>query len=726
MVRVPTGYSFRFEFIGRAPARDTALPPCREDPRARRPNAGIVVNPHRRLADAHGRELARTAGTALLVSAAYYLGARLGLVLKFAAITPSVLWPPNAILTAVLLLTPPRRWWIYLLAALPAHLIVEMQAHWPTPLVLALFITNCGEALVAATSVRIFSGGEATFNTLRGVVVFIICAGFVAPFVSSFPDAAAMARFRGEDYWLDWRTRFLDNTLAELTVAPVIFMALRTGRARIRNLTQWAVLGGAWFWTGFLVVGLVVFLGAEIITGDFVLFRFQFIFVLPFLLWAAVRMGPLGTSVGLLAVELLAIWAGARGRWSSQFPAAIINVQSLQMVLMAIAIPMMCLAALIEERRASETIKSAILASLTGGAAVFDRGGRALSISETWARLARDGAGRSLFRDGAAGMYGEVCRLVLPPDNPSLAENVIAGIRSVVDDVRPSFSMEYSSGTPPRERWFAISASPLQRADGGTVLFCTDITARKRMEIETKQAWDELAHSTRVSTMGALAASLAHELNQPLGAVLSNAEAGQLLLDRDAIDGSQLQAILHDIVADTQRAGEVIRRLRALLRKGESSLQPLDLNQVTSDVLDFAHSELITRNVTVVRQFAPSLPTVLGDRVQLQQVLLNLILNACDAMSATPPAGRTLTIGTSSGQAGAEVLISDRGIGIAPGIEDLLFEAFVTTKPQGLGLGLSICRSIITAHGGRLWAENNPDRGATFHFTLPVAPLSAV
>ncbi|HET9001911.1 MAG TPA: ATP-binding protein [bacterium] len=685
------------------------------------------MNPHRWLADARGRELVRTAGTVLIVSAAYYLGARLGLVLKFAAITPSVLWPPNAILTAVLLLAPPRRWWIYLLAALPAHLIVEMQAHWPTPLVLVLFITNCGEALVAATLVRSFSGGEATFNTLRGVVVFIICAGFVAPFVSTFPDAAAMARFRGEDYWLDWRTRFLDNTLAELTVAPVIFMALRTGRARIRNLGHWGVLEGVWFWAGFLIVGVVVFLGAEIITGDFdVLFRIPFIFVLPFLLWAAVRMGPLGTSVGLLAVELLAIWAGARGRWSSQFPAAIVNVQSLQMVLMAIAIPLMCLAALIEERRASEAIKSAILASLTSSAAVFDRGGRVLSVSETWGHPSTDGPGRSLFRDGAGGTYAEVCRLVLPPDNPSLAERVIAGVRSVVEDFRPSFSLEYSSGIPPREHWFAISASPLQRVDGGTVLFCTDITARKRMEIETKQAWDELAHSTRVSTMGALAASLAHELNQPLGAVLSNAEAGQLLLGRDAIDGSQLEAIMHDIVADTQRAGEVIRRLRALLRKGESSLQQLDLNQVTSDVLDFAHSELITRNVTVVRQFVPSLPTVLGDRVQLQQVLLNLILNACDAMSAVPPASRTLTIGTSSGQAGAEVSISDRGNGIAPGIQDLLFEAFVTTKPQGLGLGLSICRSIITAHGGRLWAENNPDRGATFHFTLPVAPLRAV
>ena len=681
------------------------------------------MNPDRWLADVRGRDLARTAGIALLVSAAYYLGARLGLVLKFAAITPSVLWPPNAILTAVLLLTPARRWWIYLLAALPAHLFVEMQARFPTPLILALFITNCSEALVAATFVRGLSAGEAIFNTLRGVVVFIIGAGFVAPFVSSFPDAAAMATFRGEDYWLDWRTRFFANTLAELTLVPVLVMVVRGGRARIRNLTQWGVLEGIWFWTGFLIVGFIVFLGAEIITSDFdVLFRFPFVFVFPFLLWAAVRMGPLGASLALLAVELFAISAGARGPGSSQFPVAIIYVGSLQVVLILMAIPLMCLAALIEERRASEAIKSAILSSLTSSAAVFDRSGRVLSISETWGRMETNGPGRSPFRDGAGETYAEICRLVLPPDNPSIAEKVVDGVRSVVEDTRPSFSLEYSSGVPPRERWFAVSASPLRRADGGTVLFCTDITVRKRIEIETKLAWDDLAHSTRVSTLGVLAASLAHELNQPLGAIMSNAEAGQLLLGRGAIDGSQFQAIFHDIVADAQRAGEVIRRLRVLLRKGESSQQSLDLNQVTSDVLDFAHSELITRNVTVIRQFAPNQPTVLGDRVQLQQVLLNLILNACDAMSTTPPDGRSLTAATSSGQACAEVSISDRGSGIAPGIQNLLFEAFVTTKPQGLGLGLSICRSIIAAHGGRLWAENNPDRGATFHFTLPVAP----
>jgi signal transduction histidine kinase/integral membrane sensor domain MASE1 len=684
------------------------------------------VNPRRWLTGARGHEYAGTAAIALLVSIAYYAGAQLGMALKFDAITPSVLWPPNAILTAVLLLAPPRRWPIYLLAALPAHLTVEMQAHWPTPLVLTLFLTNCSEALLAATWVRYFSQG-AVFDTLRGVVLFIIGAGLVAPFVSSFPDAAAMAVFRGESYWLDWRTRFFANVLTELTLVPALVMTVWGLRTGIRNIGMWEVLERAWFWTGFLIVALVILPASKILTGSSdVFFKLPFVFFSPFLVWAAVRMGPSGTSLALLAVEFLAVLAGANERHSSQFQHSIVRVLSLQVVLMVIAIPLMCLAALIEERRRSEAIKSAILASLTSSVAVFDRRGRVISISEKWGH-GMDGADRPGIRAGIGKTCAEVCRPVLPPDNTSVADAVLAGVSSVLEGARPRFSLEYSVGAPPWDRWFAIDASPLKSPEGGTVVSHTEITARKRMEIETKRTRDELAHFTRVSTMGALAASLAHELNQPLGAVLSNAEAGQLLLASSTIDGSQLHAILRDIVADTQRAGEVIRRLRALLRKGESSLQPLYVSQVANDVLDLAHSELITRNVTVIRHLAPDLPAVLGDRVQLQQVLLNLILNACDAMRATPPAERTLTVTASSGPDGtSEVSISDRGCGITPAIQNLLFEAFVTTKPQGLGLGLFICRSIIAAHGGRLWAENNADGGATFHFTLPVAALRAV
>jgi C4-dicarboxylate-specific signal transduction histidine kinase len=238
------------------------------------------------------------------------------------------------------------------------------------------------------------------------------------------------------------------------------------------------------------------------------------------------------------------------------------------------------------------------------------------------------------------------------------------------------------------------------------------------MEIEQRRK--EVTHLTRVAILGELSGALAHELNQPLTAILSNAQAAQRLLARAPIDLAELGEILKDIVTDDIRAGEVIARLRALLRKEEANLQPLDLNEVTTEVLALARSELIERHVAVSTRLAPGLPRARGDRVQLQQVMLNLLLNACEAMSANEPAKRILTASTvRDGEGLLLVAIADRGSGIPPDAADRLFEPFFTTKPHGLGLGLSICRSIIAAHGGRLWADNNPDGGATFTFALP-------
>jgi PAS domain S-box-containing protein len=257
----------------------------------------------------------------------------------------------------------------------------------------------------------------------------------------------------------------------------------------------------------------------------------------------------------------------------------------------------------------------------------------------------------------------------------------------------------------------------------GVVYFAgvlTDVTARKQAELAVQQQRQLLTHLTRVATLGELSGALAHELNQPLTAILSNAQAALRFLAREPVDLAELREILQDIADEDRRAGEVIRRLRALLRRGETPGQPLDVNELTSDVLRLAHSELIAHGVTVTAQLTPELPRVAGDRVALQQVLLNLIVNACDAMRLDEPDQRQLTVTTAlDGEGAVRVAIVDRGAGIpADGIERV-FEPFFTTKEHGLGLGLMICRSIIVAHGGRLWATNNPDRGATFTFTLP-------
>jgi PAS domain S-box-containing protein len=271
--------------------------------------------------------------------------------------------------------------------------------------------------------------------------------------------------------------------------------------------------------------------------------------------------------------------------------------------------------------------------------------------------------------------------------------------------------------------WQQWTDHAIRNADGSVVELQgigRDITDLKAADMEVEQRRKEVTHLTRVAILGELSGALAHELNQPLTAILSNAQAAQRLLARSPADLAVLGEILDDIVTDDLRAGEVITRLRALLKRGEANFQPLDLNDVTTEVLALARSELIERQVTVSTRLAPGLPSVLGDRVQLQQVMLNLLLNACEAMSSRTPAERVLTVSTAvDGDGLLLTSIADRGNGIPKDLADRLFEPFFTTKSHGLGLGLSICRSIIDAHGGRLWADNNADHGATFTFALP-------
>lgn len=244
---------------------------------------------------------------------------------------------------------------------------------------------------------------------------------------------------------------------------------------------------------------------------------------------------------------------------------------------------------------------------------------------------------------------------------------------------------------------------------------------RQRAELEVRRRREELAHMTRVATMGELTASLAHEINQPLAAILSNAQAAQRLLSTGGEHREEIQEILSDIAADDQRAGEVIRRMRDLLRKGESHPSPIDLNGLVDEVVGIVHGEMILQNVSLELELSPRPLRVQGDRVQLQQVLLNLIVNALDAMKESAGGSRRVVVRTQAIDTGrlAEVAVQDSGPGIPTDRIDQIFEPFYTTKTKGLGLGLAICRSIIQSHGGRIGSRNNADRGATFWFTLP-------
>jgi len=255
-----------------------------------------------------------------------------------------------------------------------------------------------------------------------------------------------------------------------------------------------------------------------------------------------------------------------------------------------------------------------------------------------------------------------------------------------------------------------------------------DITARKQAELEAARQRHDLAHLARVNALGELSSSLAHELTHPITAILSNAQAAQRFMDADNVDLNEVREILKDIVTEDQRAGEVIHRLRRLLRKGEPQKHSddIDLNEVIRDVLRLMRSDLINQNVTVDTDLAQNLPPVSGDRVQLQQVLLNLVLNACEALADCDSSERQLLIASKSETSTVQVSVTDRGRGIPGGKPEQVFDRFFTTKKEGMGLGLSICRTIINAHQGEIWATNNSDRGATFHFSLPIVRSDAL
>jgi C4-dicarboxylate-specific signal transduction histidine kinase len=413
----------------------------------------------------------------------------------------------------------------------------------------------------------------------------------------------------------------------------------------------------------------------------------------------------------------LSTWGAVQGYGPFTAHHPVENATSLILFLNVTCAPLLMVAALLEEhksmdeeRRQVATLHSAVLASVHDEIGVLDRDGVIREVNESWSAAGRGEPGTN---------YLDMLRLAAQSGDQD-ATQMLAGIESVSRGARRRFQMEFLCPLSPGA-WFEMSAEGLKSPEGGAVITNTEITGRKQAELETRQQRQELAHLTRVAMLGELSGALAHELNQPLTAILSNAQAAQRLLAREPADIVEVREILHDIAEDDRRAGEVIQRLRAMLKKGEAKIVPLDLNELMQEVLRLAHSDLITRNVSVTTQLESRLPPVLGDRVQLQQVLLNLILNACEAMSGNQASERKLTVAIARDpEKSVRACIVDRGTGIAADEMERVFEPFFTTKEHGLGLGLPICRSIVAAHGGRLWASNNEDRGATFYLTLPV------
>jgi C4-dicarboxylate-specific signal transduction histidine kinase len=332
--------------------------------------------------------------------------------------------------------------------------------------------------------------------------------------------------------------------------------------------------------------------------------------------------------------------------------------------------------------------------------------------------------------------------LGIDPYAPLVSGTVLAAIHSedrndvldtITSSARDEDQMERELRVVDQDeiRWITVKARTYRDAKDvarRVTGYVVDDSQRKRTAGELRKLQQKLTHLSRVAQLGELSGALAHELQQPLTAILCNVQAAQLLVAKDPPELNELNEILEEIADEDKHAGELIQRLRALLLRGEAQLQRIGMNDLLTDVLTLVRGTVRERNVQIRTRIDEHLPSIQGDRVELQQVFLNLILNACESMSANPARDRRLEIVTEldADRGMVRTSILDCGTGIEPDKLEAVFEPFFTTKEQGLGLGLSICQSIIAAHGGRLWATNRSDRGAAFHFTLPVLVEAAM
>lgn len=659
---------------------------------------------------------ARDVYAALVLAIGYFLGVYAGIALTFPSSPVSTLWPPNAILFAALLLAPRRHWWLMVAAVLPAHFAAELALGVPPAMAALWFVSNVAEALFGATVILKYLGTRPRFDRIRDLSVFLVAGVLLAPFLSSFLDASfvALIGWRSSDYWEVWRIRLFSNALAALVLVPLIVIWLQAGLKSLRQATFMQFSEVAVLLAGISLTSAAVFQG-----GLFSLeFRMYLYPPLLFFIWAAVRFGVRGVSVCAAIVAAFAIIGvlSGRGPFASSEPHS--AVLTVQIFLIVAESSFLLLAASLTELRRAKAVAARQEESLSVALDAAEMGTWEWDFSEdliTWRSAqgaATKGESRSRSRSPA-----RLLRLVHRHDrNVVLRAMETARQRGGSGEIECRF-LGGSAGY----RWITTKGRVQTDARGvprQMIGVYIDSTHRKSEEMQARAQREQLAHLGRVSTLGELSGAIAHELNQPLTAILFNAQAALRELDSASADLYQIAQMLEDIVSQDRRAGNVIQRLRTLLLRGAVEMQAVNLNECIEEVLDLEQTDLVAHRVITEVTLENRMPAVIGDRVQLQQVLLNLVVNARDAMTEVDGGERKLRIVSAVDAGSVSVEICDTGIGI----HDLeaIFEPFFSTKDHGIGMGLAICRKIITAHGGRLWASNNSTRGATFHMSVPI------
>jgi signal transduction histidine kinase len=661
---------------------------------------------------------ATTIRNVVIVAIAYYLGAEIAFLigtLSDRIFAP--FWPPNIVLFCALLVTPPRQWWIYIAAALPAHILAELRVGMPVSQFIVAFATNCLVAIANAFAVQRLMVEPPWFGTIRKTIIYVLITAFLSPAFCALGGAFVQILGGGslEEYGLFWARWYASNALGSLTLGPIAMTCIEsTTRPRLApagRAVEAAIVAAL------LIAACVVAFEdlPSIATGYLPLLLYL---PLPIIVWAAVRFGAKGASGAVFVISVALIWRTLNGPSLFDIGSPETNVFGMQLFLIGLSPPILLLGAAIEETRRAE---------------------RTTRESEERISFAAASSNVGLWQyEFATGTFWatDYCRTLfgLSPSEPLTLDGLVsrihsndsptasAALASAISRAIP-LDVEFRVQDGDEVRWISVQARPVAGDDGKPTAMSGafgDVTSRKLAEAEADVQQQEIAHLMRVSMLGELSGGLAHELTQPLTAILSNAQAGKLLLAKGNKSLSEIGNIFDDIIAEDERAGEVIHRLRSMLKKGDVKHETIDMNDLIASTLRLLHSELIDRRMSVSFDNAASLPAVHGDPVQLQQTLLNLLMNAMDATENVPPARRTISVSTATtDDGGVQVKIYDRGTGLPPLREHEVFQPFFTTKKRGLGLGLSICTSIVKLHGGALSLQNNVREGASAVFRLP-------
>ena len=663
----------------------------------------------------------RTVLWILASAACYYFATRIAWVLCFPESKVSLFFPPHAVLVSILLLVPTRHWWAYVLAAACSHYFATQQEHWPPLYALHCEAFDAVKAVLVAAGIRIFIKSPFNRITLREAIIFVLIAVVIVPVGTAFWGAAFTVSYRfGADYWVEWRNLSISNGVTAILLVPVILIGVHPLFTKGFKAAPGRILEACFLAGGILAVAYVAFdrLPAGPDTSPALLYA-----PIPLLIWAAVRFGVGGISGSMLVITILAIWGTMQGRGPFLAQSPVENAVALQLFLLMAATPLMLLAVAIDdERRSSAALRISQermnLAAESAQLALWDWD---MANDRVW--ITHGGQKFFGFEQGEPIRFSDLGGRVHPDDNALRASAIQNAL-----ETRGSYEAEFRLILPDGSvRWIAARgrASPTANDSAPRVHGVSmDITRQKQADVEAQLQREELAHLSRVATLSAMSGSLAHELSQPLTSILTNAQAGQRFMSQDPPDLVEVRNILADIVSEDRRAGEIIGRLREMMRRGQVSLQPVRVNECLEELLRLTRSDLAARRVSVSNLTTSELPPAMTDRVQLQQVLLNLIVNACDAMKSNPPEDRNLTLTTFIAQNEICIGVLDCGVGLPDDVETL-FQPFHTTKDGGLGMGLSICRTLVTSHGGRLWAERRAERGAAFYVALPLVQEDA-